>query len=97
MVGGALRQRITPNDLLGRTIGSYRVVTRGVMPLGALAGGVVARLTNLRVPLVVGGGLLLLAAALAVRRLTNDRIAAVIAEADDAIRPDAAVESGAVA
>lgn len=82
VVGGALRQRITPNDILGRTLGIYRVVTWGVMPLGALAGGAVASLAGLRAPFVISGVLLLLTGSLAVRRLTNGRLERVVAEAD---------------
>lgn len=35
-----LRQTVTPGHLLGRMNASYRVVTYGALPLGALAGGV---------------------------------------------------------
>jgi MFS family permease len=44
----SLRQRITPDRLLGRMNASYRLVGWGTMPLGALAGGVLAETLGLR-------------------------------------------------
>jgi MFS family permease len=39
----SLRQRITPNRLLGRVNSAYRLLAWGSMPLGAAAGGLVAQ------------------------------------------------------
>jgi MFS family permease len=44
----SLRQRITPDRLLGRMNASYRLVGWGTMPLGALVGGVLAQALGLR-------------------------------------------------
>jgi MFS family permease len=44
----SLRQRITPDRLLGRMNASYRLVGWGTMPLGALLGGAVAEALGLR-------------------------------------------------
>ena len=44
----SLRQRITPDRLLGRMNASYRLVGWGTMPLGALVGGVLAEALGLR-------------------------------------------------
>lgn len=44
----SLRQRITPDRLLGRVNGGYRLVAWGTMPLGAAAGGLVAQFLGLR-------------------------------------------------
>jgi MFS family permease len=44
----SLRQRITPDRLLGRMNASYRLVGWGTMPLGALLGGVLAEVLGLR-------------------------------------------------
>jgi MFS family permease len=49
----SLRQRITPDRLLGRMNASYRLVGWGTMPLGALAGGVLAETLGLRLTFVV--------------------------------------------
>jgi MFS family permease len=82
VVYGSLRQRLTPDPLLGRTIGIYRVVAWGVMPLGALVGGVLAAVGGLRAPLFAAGVLALAAGAYAVFRLSNARVNTAIAEAD---------------
>ena len=63
----ALRQRSIPNELLGRVNSVYRLVAYGTMPLGALAGGALARLAGLRAPFLAGG--LLIAAT--IPRLTR--------------------------
>jgi MFS family permease len=44
----SLRQRITPDRLLGRMNASYRLVGWGTMPLGALLGGALAEALGLR-------------------------------------------------
>jgi len=44
----SLRQRITPDRLLGRMNASYRLVGWGTMPLGALLGGTLAEALGLR-------------------------------------------------
>jgi MFS family permease len=51
----SLRQRIVPDDLLGRVNGAYRMLGWGMMPLGALASGFVAHLAGLRAPFTVAG------------------------------------------
>jgi predicted MFS family arabinose efflux permease len=61
----SLRQRIVPDELLGRVNSVYRMIGWGLIPVGALAGGFAARLGGLRAPYVAGGlvcGLALLAA-----------------------------------
>jgi MFS family permease len=44
----SLRQRITPNQLLGRVNSGYRLIAWGTMPLGAAIGGLLAQLLGLR-------------------------------------------------
>jgi MFS family permease len=48
-----LRQRLTPNRLLGRVNAAYRTVAQGVIPIGAAFGGVTARLWGVRSPFVI--------------------------------------------
>lgn len=48
----SLRQRLTPDALLGRVTAAYRLVGRGGRPLGALAGGFVAEAAGLRAAFV---------------------------------------------
>lgn len=61
----SLRQRIVPSELLGRVNSVYRMLGWGLIPLGALAGGLVADTFGLRAPYPVAGvlrGIALLAA-----------------------------------
>ncbi|GGS63408.1 MFS transporter [Planobispora rosea] len=44
----SLRQRITPDRLLGRLNSAYRLLAWGTMPLGAAAGGLLAQFLGLR-------------------------------------------------
>lgn len=44
----SVRQQVTPDELLGRVVASYRVVGMGGIPIGALVGGVVAGVTDIR-------------------------------------------------
>ena len=44
----SLRQRLTPDHLLGRVNSAFRLLAWGTMPLGALTGGVLASLLGLR-------------------------------------------------
>ncbi|MET8264451.1 MFS transporter [Micromonospora arida] len=44
----SLRQRVTPDHLLGRVNSGYRLVAWGSLPLGAAAGGLLAELFGLR-------------------------------------------------
>jgi MFS family permease len=55
----ALRQRIVPDHLLGRVGASYRFLAFLGMPLGALAGGLLASSFGLRAALSVNGLLML--------------------------------------
>ncbi len=48
VVAVSLRQRITPDQLLGRLNSSYRLLAFGTQPLGAVAGGALAELAGLR-------------------------------------------------
>ncbi|HZC69290.1 MAG TPA: MFS transporter [Jatrophihabitans sp.] len=51
------RQQLVPPELLGRVNSVYRMIGWGLMPLGAIAGGYVARWLGLRAPYVVAAGL----------------------------------------
>ncbi|HEX8135285.1 MAG TPA: MFS transporter, partial [Actinomycetes bacterium] len=55
----SLRQRITPDRLLGRMNASYRLVGWGTMPLGALLGGVLAETLGLRAAFLVSAAVVL--------------------------------------
>ena len=49
----SIRQTATPDRLLGRMNASYRAVVWGVIPLGALVGGVLGELIGLRATLAI--------------------------------------------
>jgi MFS family permease len=70
----SLRQRITPDRLLGRMNASYRLVGWGTMPLGAAAGGVLAEALGLRGAFLVAA-LVTLATLAGFRFVTEDAIA----------------------
>jgi hypothetical protein len=55
----SLRQSVIPGRLLGRVHGTWRTLLWGTLPLGALVGGLVARL-DLALPFLLFGGLELL-------------------------------------
>lgn len=55
----SLRQRITPNRLLGRMNSAYRLLAWGTMPLGAGAGGLLAQWLGLQAMFGIMGALTL--------------------------------------
>lgn len=50
----SLRQRLVPDQLLGRVTAAYRVVGFAAMPIGAVAGGFAAHQWGLRAPFLLG-------------------------------------------
>ena len=54
-----IRQLVTPERLLGRMNASYRFVSYGAIPLGALLGGAAGHALGLRVGLIAGAVLLM--------------------------------------
>ena len=70
----SLRQRITPDRLLGRMNASYRLVGWGTMPLGALLGGALAELLGLRPTFLVAAVVVLVTLA-GFRYVTEEAIA----------------------
>jgi MFS family permease len=67
----ALRQRVIPNELLGRVGSVFRFFIFGAMPVGALAGGLVASAFGLRAPFAVAAGLQIVAVAVLARPLAR--------------------------
>jgi MFS family permease len=54
----SMRQSLIPAELFGRVQGAYRTLVWGVIPVGSLAGGVLADAIGLRWVFAVAGGLL---------------------------------------
>jgi MFS family permease len=77
----SLRQSIVPDRLIGRVNSAYRLLAWGTMPLGALLGGIIGELTDLRVVFALAGvaSLLLL---LARSALNEDALREAEAETD---------------
>jgi MFS family permease len=67
---GAIRQAIVPSDMLGRAMGIIRTIGWGLTPVATVLGGFVARI-DLRLPFVIGGGLVVVLALVAVRLLLS--------------------------
>lgn len=69
----SLRQALIPHALFGRVQGAYRTLVWGAIPIGSLAGGLLAHAFGIRATFVIAGaGLLLMAVAL-VRLVTAHR------------------------
>ena len=83
VVARSLRQAIPPARLLGRVIAGVRVVGLGTAPLGALAGGLLARAAGLQAPLFMAAIALAAAAYVIAAALTRDRIDEAIANNPD--------------
>jgi MFS family permease len=64
-----MRQRLVPAELRGRVGGAFRTCIFGAMPIGALAGGVVAATLGLRSPLLIAGAAQVVVVATLWRRL----------------------------
>lgn len=65
---GALRQAIVPSDMLGRAMGIVRTIGWGLTPIATVLGGFVARI-DLRLPFVIGGGVVVVLTFIATRLL----------------------------
>jgi MFS family permease len=70
----SLRQRITPDRLLGRMNAAYRLVGWGTMPIGALLGGVLAEWLGLR-PTFLAAAAITLATLVGFRWVTEEAVA----------------------
>jgi MFS family permease len=57
IVSLSLRQQVVPAELLGRVNSVYRTLSTGLMPFGALAGGLIAHEFGLRAAYPMAGGL----------------------------------------
>lgn len=81
----SLRQRITPDHLIGRVNAGYRLVGYGTMPLGAALGGVLGQVVDLRW-VFAAGAVIILTLLLGLRIVTDEAMDA--AEAGDSTPPE---------
>lgn len=84
----SLRQQLVPTHLFGRVNSIYRWISTGAMPLGALFGGVLASAYGLRAPYVAAAGLLILASAAVVLRMTSGPLAAATPDLEATTRAE---------
>ena len=76
VVFGSIRQRIVPNHLLGRVMASFRVISWGSLPIGALLGGIIGQTFGL--PAVFIGAALIHVALLPSRLILTDAFMAQV-------------------
>ncbi|GIT79217.1 MFS transporter [Leifsonia sp. LS1] len=69
---GALRQALIPGDMLGRAMGIVRTIGWGLTPVATVLGGFVARI-DLRLPFVIGGGVVVVLTFVCTRLLLSAR------------------------
>jgi MFS family permease len=69
VVSSSVRQRVVPSELLGRVSGAGRMASYGGLPLGALAGGLIAHSFGLAAPWVIGALLNMAVVAVAIPTL----------------------------
>lgn|SRR5262245_9319405 len=55
VIVASVRQSVAPAELLGRVYSANRVISWGVLPFGALLGGIVAELLGVRAVFAIGG------------------------------------------
>jgi MFS family permease len=82
----SLRQRITPDRLLGRLNSAYRLLAWSTMPLGAAAGGLLSEWLGLRAMFALMAALTF-ALVLGMRVVTDARIAETEAAGEQAGQP----------
>ncbi|WP_224386929.1 MFS transporter [Pseudonocardia sp. ICBG1293] len=75
VLGQSVRQAVTPPDVLGRVVAAFRMVALGAVPIGAVAGGLAARV-SLALPYALGAGVLVLTTLLVGRVVARAAITA---------------------
>jgi MFS family permease len=78
VVGRSLRQAVSPDRILGRVVTSFRLIGFGALPLGAVLAGALAGETSVRLPYIVGAGIVAAAAWLIYAVSTPDRLTPVV-------------------
>jgi MFS family permease len=80
VVSVAVRQLLVEDALLGRVNAAFRLVSLGLAPLGAAAGGALGGWLGLRAPFLAGAALLLVGLLLALHATSNRIVAAHLGE-----------------
>lgn len=79
VLSGGIVQQIVPSSLLGRVMSVRRMLGLGMVPVGALLGGLLARL-DLRLPLLLGAAVFTLSTLAVLRHLRRAAARADLAE-----------------
>ncbi|MEY9906035.1 hypothetical protein ABIA35_002252 [Catenulispora sp. MAP12-49] len=74
VVVSTLRQAAVPDELLGRVTAAYRLFVLGVVPLGALTGGLLGSTLGIRTPFIASAIGLVAAAFLLASRVTTQAL-----------------------
>ncbi len=85
----SIRQRLVPRHMLGRISGAGRTFGYGLMPLGAIVGGLVGETRGLAASLFVGTGLCLVATVVLAARVRQRDVDAYELAPDDELSPAA--------
>jgi MFS family permease len=81
VVSASLRQSLLPDQLIGRVISAYRLISLGTGPLGAILGGVLGRMLGVRAPFLLTGLILVPMAVLALPVVNTRTVQAARAQA----------------
>lgn len=60
VVAGSLRQTITPERMRAQVMSTLNVAISGIIPVGAILGGLLATWLGLRAPVLVAGAIMLI-------------------------------------
>ena len=74
VVGRSIRQAVTPDRLLGRVVATFRLFGYGVIPIGALVGGAIARTGGVRATYLLAAVAVALLTVAIARVVTPDRL-----------------------
>ncbi|MEO5941031.1 MAG: MFS transporter [Candidatus Limnocylindrales bacterium] len=92
VVFGSIRQRIVPNHLLGRVMASFRMISWGALPLGALLGGIIGQTFGLTA-VFIGAAVIHVCLLPSRLILTNEFMAQVEAHATETAAADTEPEA----
>jgi MFS family permease len=84
VIAVSYRQAAVPDRLLGRIMAAYRVVAHGSIPVGAILGGLAARLGGNRLSFIAGGLVALVALIYVTRKLRGVELNPALIDSTDA-------------
>jgi MFS family permease len=87
VMSASLRQALLPDRLIGRVLSAYRLISLGAGPVGAILGGVLGRVVDLRAPFLLDGLVLVPTALLGLRVLNARTVQQARAAAEAASAP----------